>query len=133
METFDTNVIVRILVEDDPLQSKVALKTWQLALETNGVFFPKLVLAEVIWVLSVSYGFNRQAIFGVVDTLLRTEGLEIEDKPCVLAALEAYSKGNADFSDYLILELARVTKALPVQTFDRRFARHPDVSLLAPE
>ena len=133
METFDTNVIVRILVEDDPPQSKVALKTWQLALETNGVFLPKLVLAEVIWVLSVSYGFNRQAIYGVVDALLHTEGLEIEDKPCVLAALEDYSSSNADFSDYLILELARVTNALPVQTFDRRFARHSDVSLLVPE
>ena len=98
METFDTNVIVRILVEDDPLQSKVALKAWQLALETNGVFLPKLVLAEVIWVLSVSYGFNRQAIYGVVSALFCTEGLEIEDKPCVLAALEDYSNSNAAIS-----------------------------------
>lgn len=133
METFDTNVIVRILVEDDPLQSKIALKTWQLALETSGVYLPKLVLAEVNWVLRVSYGFNRKEIVGVVDALLRTEGLEIEDKPCVLAALDAYSNGNADFSDYLILELARNAKALPLQTFDRRFAQHPDVILLMPE
>ncbi len=130
MVTFDTNFIVRILVEDDPVQSKVALNTWQLALEASGEFLPKLVLAEVIWVLNVSYGFDHQAIYGVVDALLRTDGLNAEDKSSVLATLEAYSKGNADFSDYMILELARIAEALPVHTFDRRFAHHPDVTLI---
>jgi len=48
-------------------------------------------------------------------------------------ALETYTNGNTDFSDCLILELAGNTKALPVQTFDRRLASHTDVSLLAPE
>ncbi len=133
MVTFDTNIIVRILVEDDPLQSKVALNAWRLALESGGVFLPKLVLAEVIWVLRVSYGFNRQTIIGVVEALLRTEGLEVEDVSYIFATLKAYSNGNADFSDYLILESARHTSALPVKTFDRRFASHPDVVLLSPE
>ncbi|CAK0781582.1 hypothetical protein CCP4SC76_7890001 [Gammaproteobacteria bacterium] len=59
-----------------------------------------------------------------------TDGLTIEDKSSVYAALDAYANGRADFSDYLILESARAARALPVYTFDRRFARHAEVSLI---
>ena len=133
METFDTNVIVRLLVEDDPQQSAIALHKWQVALERGGVFLPKLVLTEAIWVLRVSYRFDRQAITGAVRALLHTDGLNIENKSLVLAALDAYAKGSADFSDYLILESARAAGALPVHTFDRRFARHAEVLLITLE
>ena len=131
METFDTNVIVRLLVEDDPRQSAVALRMWQVALEQSGVYLPKLVLTEAIWVLRVSYRFDRQAISGAVGALLRTDGLTIEDESLVLAALDAYAGGSADFSDYLILEDARRAGALPVHTFDLRFAREPGVQHIA--
>ena len=130
METFDTNVIVRVLVEDDPRQSAKALALWRGALATGGVFLPKLALAEAIWVLKVSYQFDRQAIGGVVEALLGTEGVNMEDEVQVRRALEAYRVGSADFSDYLILEATRVANALPVQTFDRRFARDNDVTLI---
>ena len=42
-----------------------------------------------------------------------------------------FEHGPADFSDYLILELAQQTGALPVRTFDERFAREADVELVA--
>jgi len=133
METFDTNVVVRILVEDDPQQSFAALSRWRQALEAGGAFLPRLVLVEAVWVLRISYGFDRQAIHGVLDALLRTEGVIVEDQPSVLAALASYATGSADFSDYLILESARAARALPVHTFDQRFARHADVSLIVTE
>lgn len=133
METFDTNVIVRLLVEDDLQQSAIALRKWRTALDGGGVFLPKLVLAEAVWVLRMSYRFDRQAIAGVLGALLRTEGLTIEDEPLVLVALDAYAVGGADFSDYLILETARAASALPVHTFDRHFARHAEVLLMGHE
>jgi predicted nucleic-acid-binding protein len=45
--------------------------------------------------------------------------------------VERFEHGPADFSDYLILELAQQTGALPVRTFDERFAREADVELVA--
>lgn len=132
METFDTNVIVRLLVEDDPRQSAAALRLWQTALTQGGVFLPKLVLVEAIWVLKVSYQFDRLAIVDVVDALLRTDGVEVEDEELVYASLRDYAAGSADFSDYLILQSARRADALPVHSFDRRFSRHEDVSLIIP-
>jgi predicted nucleic-acid-binding protein len=132
METFDTNVIVRLLVEDDPAQSELALRRWQQAVRGTGVFLLKLVLAEAAWVLSRSYDFPRASIVDVLTALLNTAGLTVEDEPEVRAALGAYADGGgADLSDHLILECARAAGALPVQTFDRRFARIAGASILA--
>jgi len=131
METFDTNVLVRLLVEDDPQQSAAALRCWTQALNSGGVFLPKLVLVEAIWVVGRAYHFDSQSIANAVNALLKTHGLVVEDKADVTAALNAYTTGTADFSDYLILESARSATALPVHTFDKRFARHADVALIA--
>lgn len=45
-------------------------------------------------------------------------------------ALTAFEAGPADFSDYLILETSREAGALPVFTFDERFARARGVELV---
>jgi predicted nucleic-acid-binding protein len=130
METFDTNVLVRLLVEDDPQQSAAALRCWRQAMAGDGVFLPKLILAETIWVLGRAYRFERTAILDVVGALLHSHGLKVEDEQQVSAALAAFGEGAADFSDYLILEDARANQALPVKTFDRRLARHADAVLI---
>jgi predicted nucleic-acid-binding protein len=130
METFDTNVLVRVLVEDDPEQSATALEHWRRALEAGGVFLPKVVLVETVWVLGRAYGFERERIRAVLAALLRLRGLTVEDRGEVEAALGAFTQTSADFSDHLILEVARAVDALPVQTFDTRFARVDDVRLL---
>ena len=131
METFDTNILVRLLVEDDPTQSAQALAQWQRALAGGGAYLPKLVLAEAVWVLRTAYGFQRASIADAVDALLRTEGLMVEDRAQVRAAVTAYATSAADLSDHLTLETARQAQALPVRTFDQRFARLDGVSMLA--
>jgi len=124
VETFDTNVVVRLLVDDDLEQSAAALRCWETALGTDGAFLPKVVLAETIWVLTQAYRFERAAILDAVGALLRSRGLQVEDEAEVSAARAACGEGSADFSDYLILESACSSAALPVRTFDRRFARN---------
>lgn len=42
-----------------------------------------------------------------------------------------FAAGSADFSDYVILEASREADALPVLTFDERFARAAGVELVA--
>jgi predicted nucleic-acid-binding protein len=130
METFDTNVVVRILVDDDPIQSALALSNWRRALDEHGVFLSKLVLAEAVWVLRTSYGFDRATIASTLGVFLNTQGLTIEDESQVRAALSGYATSGADLSDHLILETARVADALPVRSFDQRFARLDGVSQL---
>lgn len=53
MQTLDTNVLVRVLVGDDPDQTALAEQAFLDAIACGGVFVPDVVLAEVAWVLPV--------------------------------------------------------------------------------
>lgn len=127
METFDTNVVVRILVRDDPRQNVEAERSWEKALAEDGVFLPTIVLVETVWVLRSAYHFDRKAIASSLQFLLDVEGVEVERSTLVRRAIERFQAGSADLADYMILEQAIETKNLPVRTFDRRFAREQEV------
>jgi predicted nucleic-acid-binding protein len=49
--TFDTNVLVRVLIGDDPAQTKLAERSLKAHAFGDGIFVPLLVLAEIAWVL----------------------------------------------------------------------------------
>ena len=130
MVTFDTNVLVRLLVVDDTDQCNRAERAWREAIELDGVYLPLVVVVELVWVLRVGYKFQRPTIVENLRRLLGSQGVTVEREPIVLAALDQYESGSADLSDYVILESARRGHALPVRTFDERFARSDLVELL---
>ena len=47
MRTLDTNVVVRILIGDDPVQTPLAEQAFLDAIAAGGAFIPDVVLAEV--------------------------------------------------------------------------------------
>ena len=130
MATFDTNVVVRLIVEDDEQQCKQAERAWRAALADSGIFLPKIVLVETAWVLRSAYRFDSPTIAKTLGRLLELEGVKIEDEHEVRRALALFESGEADFSDFVIVESARQANELPVRTFDRRFAREDDVVIL---
>ena len=89
-----------------------------------------MVLVEVTWVVRVSYGFDRATIAQTVRRLIDIDGVVAEDEPTVRRALDRYERGSAEFADYVILESSREASALPVLTFDERFAREADAQLV---
>jgi predicted nucleic-acid-binding protein len=127
VETFDTNVLVRLLVSDDKEQCERAEGAWRSAVATDGAFIPMVVLVELVWVLRVAYKFDRATIASTLRRLCNSQGVFVENDTTVSKALEQYEQGSADFSDYVILETARRARALPVRTFDEPFARSADV------
>ncbi len=133
MRTFDTNVVVRIVLGDDTQQAALATEQWVEALRTGGIFLPIVVLVEVVWVLARTAKFSRERILSELQRLAGMEGVWVENAQVVRRAIASYASSSADFADCLILESARFANALPVQTFDRRFARHADVALITAE
>ena len=127
MTTLDTNVIVRLLVEDDAEQARQPEIAWRQALANGGVFLPKIVLVETAWVLKKAYKFDKGTLLATLKRLLNIRGVVTEDLEEVQKALSLLETGEADLSDYLIYEAARAVNALPVKTFDRRFARKDGV------
>lgn len=130
METFDTNVLVRLLVADDLDQCQRAERAWRGAVASAGAYVPVVVLVELTWVLRVAYKFDRATIVGALRRLIGSEGVVIENDATVHAALDHFEQGSADFSDYVILETAHQRGALPVRTFDERLARASGAELV---
>lgn len=130
MKSFDTNVVVRLVVEDDPAQCERAAGAFRRAVAEGGAFFPATVLVEVAWVLRVACKQDRATIAAALRKLVDAAGVTVERDAIVRRALNAFEAGPADFSDYFIRESSRDASALPVLTFDEHFARGADVELV---
>jgi predicted nucleic-acid-binding protein len=126
MLAVDTNVLVRLLARDDADQVSAAE-----AFVSRGAWVSHLVLAETFWVLDSVYDLTRAQIATAIEMLLNHRELSLQDADVVTAALDHYRRRPAvDFSDCLVLEIARKAGHLPVATFDRNFAKLNDVRRL---
>jgi predicted nucleic-acid-binding protein len=119
MRAVDTNVLVRLVVRDDPKQVAAAEQ-----FVAAGGWVSLLVLMEMTWVLDSVYERDATEICTAVDMLLNHTSLSIQDADVVAAAVEQFRAHPAlGFSDCLALEVARKAGHLPLGTFDRRLAR----------
>lgn len=131
MRTLDTNVVVRLLIGDDPHQTPIAERAFLAAIASGGVYLPDVVLAEVAWVLR-GYDLDRQTRYDLLERLVRSRGVVVDDIDAVIDALQHFRQGG-DLVDQLILARAAHAGALPVLSFDQRFSRWEGVELLEAE
>lgn len=121
MRAVDTNVVVRLLVRDDPAQTAAAER-----FVSSGAWVSHLVLAETIWVLDAVHEIGPVKLARAIELLLEHEHLRLQDSDVVEAALESFRRSPATgFSDCLVLEIARKAGHQPLGTFDRRLAKRP--------
>lgn len=126
MLAIDTNVLVQLVARDDAGQVNAAEQ-----FVSKGAWISQLVLAETLWVLDCVYELSRKQIATAVQMLLNHQDLTLQDAEVVALALDHYrSRPGIDFSDCLVLEIARKAGHLPVATFDRNFAKLGDVQRL---
>jgi predicted nucleic-acid-binding protein len=119
MIALDTNVIVRILVLDDIAQARRAKALVEgLTERDERAYVSDIVLCEVVWVLSRSYGFDRDKTVGALRMLLQAKQLRFESVDNALRALDSFERGKGDFADYLIREHAQDAGCDLVMTFD---------------
>lgn len=117
MIAIDTNVVVRIVTQDDPDQAEAARK---LVERSGRLWLAKTVLLETEWVLRHCYSLSREVILLTFWKLLGYRPLHAEDRTAVQQALEWYAAG-LDFAD--ALHLASRPEADRFVTFDKRFAK----------
>ena len=119
MRAIDTNVLVRLIAQDDAHQLAAA-RRWV----EGGAWVSTLALAEAVWVLSVVYHRGPAAIASAIETLLNHTDLTLQDSDVVAAALVRFrERPSVGFSDCLLLELARKAGHLPMGTFDQKLSR----------
>ena len=116
----DTNLLVRILVEDDAEQLKRARTLLDgVAERSETAFVGDIVLAELEWVLEDAYKVPRARILQALQAIVGSKRFELDDRRRVVEALELYQNGKAELSDYLIGLSASQHGAGTTYTFDR--------------
>ena len=126
MRAVDTNILVRLVVRNDPAQVHAAEE-----FIAGGAWVSHLVLAETAWVLDAVYERTAQQIGTAVDMLLNHKELTLQDAEVVASALENFRKRPLlGFSDCLVVEIARKAGNLPLGTFDRDLAKVDGVQRL---
>jgi len=109
----DTNVLVRLIVEDDARQTKKAIRL----MESSQIVVLESVLLEVEWVLRSLYEKSRVEIAKAFWILLKQKNVLCPELKRLMKVLAAYEKGF-DFGDALHYAVA---EGLEIKTFDRKF------------
>ena len=122
----DTNILVRYLAQDDPVQSPkaTALIERQLTEEAPG-FVSVVAMAETSWVLERLYHLGDGAIAAAIERMLQTDVLVIESEQEVFTAMIALKEGRGSFADALIGALGGKAGCSHTVTFDQKALRLP--------
>lgn len=127
----DTNLLVRYLTQDDPVQSKKATEIMERRLsEKNPGFVSIVAMVETVWVLERAYRFSPREIVAAVERLLQAEVLVVENEQEVFIAMIALKEGLGSFADAVIGALGSRSGCARTLTFDRRAARLPAFELI---
>ena len=116
MLSVDTNLIVRIVTNDDPDQVRRAVALF----EQERIFIAKTVLLEVEWVLRFSYQLPRETIAATLRKVIGLGNVSLENPHEVSIALDWFEQG-LDFAD--ALHLASSSRAERFATIDRKLAK----------
>jgi predicted nucleic-acid-binding protein len=124
MISLDTNVLVRLLTNDDPRQARMARKALDVALaEGQTVWVSVVVLCELVWVLQGLYKYEKKQIVSALDALLKFSGIEVQSPHLVKKTLDVLTGNVADFADILLGLLSLDAGATYVLTFDKKASK----------
>lgn len=128
MIAIDTNVLVRVIVEDtgQPEQTKIAR---DLVENAQKVYLTQIVQIECTWVLAKVYKIDRATLLAVLEHLRVNSAFILQRPEEFKAAINLFRLGHADFADCLILSESSYLDAV-LYTFDKRLGRHSNTRLL---
>jgi predicted nucleic-acid-binding protein len=127
----DTDVLVRYLAQDDPVQSAIATELIERRLGVHDPGFISVVaMTETARVLARAYGWEDKAVAAAIERVLQADGLVVENEQEVFTSMIALKEGRGSFSDALIGALGASAGCSSTVTSDRKARRLPDFELL---
>ncbi|MFA6008073.1 MAG: PIN domain-containing protein [Candidatus Shapirobacteria bacterium] len=99
----DTNIILRYLLNDEPVLSAKARSYWENVRDgTTRAKLTEGVLMECVYVLQRFYKVPRDAIGATLAALLAYKGLDSSNLDLFRASLEVYGQTKLDFIDCIL-------------------------------
>lgn len=123
MISLDTNVLVRMLIEDDIDQFQAIQNVISLV-EKNSrqILLLSEVLMETIWVLESIYQCTREDIYDFLERLTITPTFIFADPEVIRRAVHQYKQGG-DFADLIIVGKAKENRAKKFFSFDKKLQK----------
>lgn len=127
----DTNVLVRYLTQDDPVQGEAAanLIESRCTREEPG-YIALIVLCELVWVLRGAYRYDRTQIVDVLEKILHAAEIQVENEDAAWYAMQCWLTGASDFADSLIVYVNELAGCETTYTFDEKLARNRKAQLV---
>jgi predicted nucleic-acid-binding protein len=126
MIALDTNVLVRLLADDDARQCERA-RAAVAAAEASGetVRINDVVLAETMWTMAKRYKTPKSMLVQITRGLLDSGTFEFENRGCLENTLRLFEQSSADFSDCLIVAKNAAAGCRSTLTFDAECIKLP--------
>ncbi len=127
----DTNLLIRYIVRDDLSQTRIADR----CIDTHSkdgvsLFLNNIVLCELVWVLEVTYKYDKIQIVSILEKILETRQFTFEDKDAIWLAISGYKKSKSGFADALIGIINKISGCKKTATFDKNAAKLSEFELL---
>jgi len=127
----DTNVLVRYLAQEDPIQSPKAAAFIERHLTAESPGFVSIVaFAESAWVLQRAIGMPKPKLAETLKRLLEAEQIVVEHEREIFSAVRVLEDGRGTFADGLIAALGHRAGCTHTLTFDEKATRMPQFKQL---
>lgn len=119
----DTNIFLRILVNDDPKFFKECLELFK-KIEDGEImaFTSDVIIAEVVWTLRTYYKLPKESVVESVQLINAIKNIKFVDSHDITMAIDIFSKNNVKFVDALIASCPLIAlKKMKLMSYDKDF------------
>ena len=125
----DTNVLIRHLTGDPPLQARRATEFLAAA---HDLWLADLIVAEVVYVLESVYRVDRDGIAGLARSIVSSDRIQVSDLPLLLRTIEVYQHHHLAFADAYLVASAERSGIGVVVSFDEGISKVGTVRRVEP-
>ena len=118
--SFDTNVLLRLLLNDIPDQHDAVKKLLEHAASQFDITDTAII--ELVFALDRYYGFNRLQIAEAIDGLMKLKEINCNQALFESALPLFINHSGLSFEDCCLAVYARLNNAVPLWTFDKKLA-----------
>ncbi len=127
----DTNILLRLWLNDDPAQNKrIDAFLAEHGSAPGSLLVTDVVLAEAVWTLRSAFEQDKAAQLLAVRSLLDETAFAFEDREAVLQAAQMFEQASCGFSDCLVVAQHARQGCDFTATFDRGMRKLPGTKVL---
>ncbi len=123
MKLLDAGVLLEFFSGSEEEVDKIDDLFREMERQKEKLLITEEVILELVYYLEQVYGWEREVIADVVNTVLMDSLFSVENRDTVQSAVKTYSSTKLSFLDSLKVAKAKKRKVKEVISFNRRFEK----------